>query len=193
MTALLIGLALFLGAHALALVMPEKRAAFIAARGELAWKAIVALLSLAGFAALVWGYGQARMEPTWLWVSPVWTRHLAALLMLPAMILLVATYVPGTIIKARVGHPMLLATKFWALAHLLANGSLADVVLFGGFLAWAVAGFVIHRRRDRAAGVSYPAAGIVRDVIAVVVGLGLYGLFAMKLHVMLMGVAPFGA
>lgn len=192
MVALIAGLVLFLGAHSLVLAVPDKRAALIEQWGEQKWKALVGLVSIAGFVLLVWGYGLARVEPTWLWHSPVWTRHLAALLMLPAMILLVATYVPGTHIKARIGHPMLLATKIWAIAHLFANGTLADLILFGSFLVWAVIGFIVHRRRDRAEGTSYPASGAGRDVIAVVVGLVLYGAFAMKLHVWLMGVAPFG-
>ncbi|MGB1221305.1 MAG: NnrU family protein [Alcanivoracaceae bacterium] len=192
MLALVAGLLLFLGAHSLAIALPEKRAALIRQWGEQKWKALVGIVSIAGFVLLVWGYGQARMEPVWLWQSPVWTRHLAALLMLPSMILLVATYVPGTHIKARIGHPMLLATKIWALAHLFANGTLADLLLFGSFLGWAVLGFIIHRRRDRAAGTTYPAVSASRDAIAVVVGLVLYGAFVGKLHVLLMGVSPFG-
>ena len=193
MSALLIGLVLFLGSHSVAIAFPAKREALVGRLGVLPYKGLIALVSLAGFVLLVWGYAQARMEPVWLWSSPVWTRHLAALLMLPAMILLVATYVPGTHIKARVGHPMLLATKFWALAHLFANGTLADVLLFGGFLAWAVVAFIVHRRRDRAAGTQYPAVSVMRDAVAVTLGVVFYGAFAMKLHVLLMGVAPFGA
>lgn len=189
---LLLGLIIFLAAHSIAIVAPARRALLVQQWGEQKWKALVGVISIIGFVLLVWGYGQARMEPVWLWQSPVWTRHLAALLMLPSMILLVATYIPGTHIKARIGHPMLLATKIWALAHLFANGTLADLFLFGAFLAWAVVGFIVHRRRDRAAGTTYPAVGVSRDVIAVVVGLVLYGAFAGKLHVLLMGVSPFG-
>ena len=192
MVALIAGLVLFLGALALAIALPDKRAALIQQWGEQKWKALVGVVSIVGFVLLVWGYGQARMEPTWIWQSPVWARHLAALLMLPAMILLVATYVPGTHMKARIGHPMLLATKIWAIAHLFANGTLADLILFGSFLVWAVVGFIVHRRRDRADGTTYPASGAGRDAIAVIIGLVLYGAFVMKLHVWLMGVAPFG-
>lgn len=191
MLALLLGLILFLGAHALPIAMPQKRAALIAGWGEMKWKGLIALISIVGFVLLVWGYGEARQTTSWLWTSPTWTRHLAALLMLPAMILLAATYVPGTHIKARIGHPMLLATKIWALAHLVANGSVADVMLFGSFLVWAVISFIVHRRRDRAAGTTYPTKGVTRDMIAVVVGVVAFGLFAMKLHVLLIGVPPF--
>src|SRR5690606_26415442 len=109
-----------------------------------------------------------------------------------AFILLAATYVPGTRIKARVGHPMLLGVKFWALAHLLANGALADLLLFGSFLIWAVVLFVALRRHDRLAGVTYPAQGVSRDVIAIAVGLVGFVVFALLLHQPLIGVRPFG-
>ncbi len=192
MTALIAGLFLFLGIHSLNMLAPALRVRMVDRLGLVGWKGLFAVISLIGFVLLVWGYGQARSEPVWLWQSPVWTRHLASLLMLPAMILLVAAYVPGTRIKARIGHPMLLATKIWALAHLAANGTLADLLLFGSFLAWAVAGFIVLRRRDRAAGKLYPAAGVVRDMTAVVVGVVLWALFAFHLHRLLIGMGPFG-
>ena len=167
MLLLILGLILFLGMHSARLFAADKRASFIAAKGPLAWKGIYALVSIVGFVLIIYGYGQARMSPTWLWISPVWTRHLAALLTIPAFILIVATYIPGSCIKARVGHPMLLGVKFWALAHLIANGSLADLLLFGGFLAWATALFVVSRKRDRAAGVSYGKGKPVMDAVVV--------------------------
>lgn len=192
MTALIAGLFLFLGIHSLNMLAPALRTRMVDRLGLIGWKGVFALISLVGFVLLVWGYGEARSEPVWLWQSPVWTRHLASLLMLPAMILLVAAYVPGTRIKARIGHPMLLATKIWALAHLAANGTLADLILFGSFLIWAVAGFVVFRRRDRAAGRQYPVAGVSRDIAAVVAGVVLWGLFAFHLHRLLIGIGPFG-
>ena len=114
-----------------------------------------------------------------------------ALLMLPAFVLIVAVYVPGNRIKAAIGHPMLAGAKVWAIAHLIANGRLADVVLFGTFLVWAVIAFSSSRRRDRAAGVTYPAAKVHRDIIVVVVSLALWIAFATFLHVALIGVKPF--
>ena len=96
-----------------------------------------------------------------LWTPPVWTRHAAALLTLPAFILLAAAYVPRNAIKARLGHPMLLGTKLWAAAHLLANGNVADVLLFGGFLVWATLCFRAAKGRDRAAGTTYPSDGFL--------------------------------
>jgi|TARA_Y100000758_G_scaffold56252_1_gene35994 uncharacterized membrane protein len=192
MLLLILGLILFLGMHSARLFAANKRASFIAAKGPLAWKGIYALVSIVGFVLIIYGYGQARMSPTWLWISPVWTRHLAALLTIPAFILIVATYIPGSCIKARVGHPMLLGVKFWALAHLIANGSLADLLLFGGFLAWATALFVVSRKRDRAAGVSYGKGKPVMDAVVVVVGLVAWAAFAFYLHGAWIGVKPMG-
>lgn len=189
---LILGLILFLGVHSVGLVADDWRKQRVLHWGLRSWKLLFALVSLAGLVLIIWGYAQARLAPQWLWISPVWTRHLASLLTIPAFILLVATYVPATHIKARVGHPMLLGVKFWALAHLLANGSVADVILFGSFLVWAVFSFIVLRRRDRAAGRSYPAKSGMRDAIAIVVGLGLWVLFAFGLHQMLIGVAPLG-
>lgn len=192
MLALILGLLIFLGVHSTRLFAADWRTAQVERRGLRAWKGLYSVVVLVGLLLIIWGYGQARLAPTWLWVSPVWTRHLAALLTIPAFILLAATYVPGTHIKARVGHPMLLGVKFWALAHLIANGTLADLLLFGGFLAWAVALYVVLRRRDRLAGVSYPAAGVSRDGIAIVIGLVAWVVFALWLHGPLIGVHPFG-
>ncbi len=192
MLLLILGLLLFLGMHSARLFAADKRASFIASNGPLAWKGIYALVSIVGFVLIIYGYGQARMSPTWLWISPVWTRHLAALLTIPAFILIVATYIPGSSIKARVGHPMLLGVKFWALAHLIANGSLADLLLFGGFLAWATALFVVSRKRDRAAGVSYGKGKPVMDAVVVVVGLVAWAAFAFYLHGAWIGVKPMG-
>lgn len=192
MLVLILGLVLFLGIHSVRLFAADWRAAQIDRRGLLAWKGLYTVVAVVGLLLIIWGYGQARLSPTWLWVSPMWTRHLAALLTIPAFILLAATYVPGTRIKARVGHPMLLGVKFWAIAHLIANGTLADLLLFGGFLAWAVALYVVSRRRDRLAGVRYPAVGFSRDLIAIVIGLVAWVVFAMWLHGALIGVRPFG-
>ncbi len=192
MLALVIGLIVFLGVHSVGLFANDWRTAKKQQMGEGAWKGLYAVIALIGFVLIVWGYGQARLSPTWLWVPPVWTRHLAALLTIPAFILLVATYLPGSNIKARVGHPMLLGVKFWAIAHLLANGTLADLLLFGSFLVWAVALFVVLKRRDRLAGVVRPAGKASRDAMVVVVGLVLWVVFAMWLHGLLIGVRPFG-
>lgn len=192
MLALVLGLLLFLGVHSMRVFAADWRVLQIDRRGLLVWKGIYSLIALVGLILIIWGYAQARLTPDWLWVSPVWTRHLAALLTIPAFILLAAAYVPGTYIKARVGHPLLLAVKFWALAHLIANGTLADLLLFGGFLAWAVVLYIVSRRHDRLNGIRYPAVGLSRDALAIVVGLAGFVVFALVLHGPLIGVRPFG-
>jgi uncharacterized membrane protein len=189
---LVLGLVLLLGPHSVRIVAEGWRAQRVAAMGERSWKGLIAVLSLVGLVLVIWGYGQARMDPVVLYTPPLWTRHLAALLTIPAFVLLVAAYVPGTRIKRAVGHPMVAGVKLWAFAHLLANGTLADVVLFGAFLAWAVADYIAARKRDRAAGVTYPAGPVSRDVVAVVLGLALWAAFAFWLHGAWIGVRPFG-
>lgn len=192
MTLLMLGLVLFLGVHSTRIVADSWRTATIARVGEKPWKGIYSLLSIAGFVLLVVGYGAARQSPVVLFAPPVWTRHLAALLTIPAFVLLAAAYVPGNAIKRAVGHPMMAGVKVWALAHLIANGTLADLLLFGTFLAWAVLGYIAARRRDRAAGTTYPAGPGSRTAITVVVGLVAWAVFAFALHRPLIGVAPFG-
>ena len=192
MIILVLGLVLFLGIHSVRIFADDWRSAQIAQRGEGPWKGLYTLLSLTGFALLVWGYGLTRQAPVELWSPPVWTRHLAALLMLVSFVLLAAAYVPGTRIKAAVHHPMVLATKVWAFAHLISNGRLGDVVLFGAFLVWSIVLYAASRRRDRRLGTRYVAGPGSRDAIAVVVGAVAYGAFAFWLHGLLIGVMPFG-
>lgn len=192
MAILIIGLVLFLGTHSIGLFAPQWRDTMAGKLGETPWKLLYALVALVGFVLIVYGYGQARLEPIWLWYSPAWTRHVAALFMLVAFIFLVAAYVPGNAIKAKLGHPMLLATKIWALVHLLSNGSLADVFLFGGFLAWAIVAFAKLRRRDRAQGVVRTSEGALRTVATLVIGVIAYAVFAFYLHEAWIGVSPMG-
>jgi uncharacterized membrane protein len=191
MIVMVLGLVLFLGVHSVRVVADDWRAAQIAARGEGAWKGVYSLLSVAGFVLIVYGYGLSRTAPVELWSPPVWTRHLASLLTLVSFVLLAAAYVPGTRIKAAVGHPMVLGVKAWALAHLLANGRLADVVLFGAFLAWSVVLYAASRRRDRRHGTRYVAGPASRDAITVVAGIVAWFAFAFWLHAWLIGVRPF--
>jgi uncharacterized membrane protein len=191
MAILILGLVLFLGVHSVRIFANPWRTRTIATHGEKPYKGIYTLISLAGFALIVWGYGLARHNPVVLWNPPRGMNHLAALLMLFSFILLVAAYVPRNAIKAKLHHPMVLGVKVWALAHLLANGMLADVVLFGAFLVWAVFDFRAARRRDRVENVQYAAATAKGTTIAVVVGLVAYVVFAVWLHGPLIGVRPF--
>ena len=191
MAYLILGLLIFLGVHSLRIVADAWRTARIARSGENAWKGMYSLASAVGLGLIVWGYGMARAEPLALWPTPSWARHAAALLTLPAFILLVAAYVPGNRIKAAIGHPMVAGVKLWALAHLLANGSLADLLLFGGFLAGAVASFAAARRRDRAAGRTYAVLGWPRDAAVAAIGIAAWAGFAFWGHAALIGVGPF--
>lgn len=191
---LMVGLVLFLGMHSVSIVAPRARDRWAARVGENPWKGLYSLVSLAGLVLIVTGYAAAREAPVLLYTPPTALRHLSALLMLPVFILLLAAYLPGRIQRAA-RHPMLAAVKFWALAHLLANGTLADVLLFGGFLAWAVADRISVKRRAAAGlrvGPPIKIAGPDRDLVAVIGGLVIYGVFAGWAHGALFGVRPFG-
>lgn len=191
MLIMVVGLLLFLSTHSVRIFAEDWRNRQISLRGENTWMGLYSLLSLIGFVLIVWGFGQARPESVIIWQPPIWTRYLVAVLTLPAFILLVAAYVPGTKIKTIVGHPMILGVKLWALAHLLANGQLTDILLFGAFLLWSVLDYRTSRQRDRAAGTIYVHAGISRDIIAIVVGVIAWAVFAAVLHGWLIGVKPF--
>ena len=188
---LIAGLVLFLGVHSTRVFANGWRSRTLARIGEKPFKGVYALLSLAGFVLLVWGYGQARQQGVMLWNPPTAMRHIAALLMLLSFVLLAATYVPGNQIKAKLHHPMVLGTKVWALAHLLANGSLANTVLFGSFLVWSVVLFVASRKRDRREQIVYPAGTAGMTVVTVVAGIAAWAVSAFWLHRVLIGVSPF--
>jgi uncharacterized membrane protein len=187
MAVLIIGLVVFLGVHSIALGVPAFRSRAIARLGEGAWKGLYALVAAVGLLLVVYGFHLARESPVVLYSPPGWMRHVTFLLMLPVFPLLIAAYLPGRI-KAATKHPMLAAVKFWALAHLLSNGMLADVLLFGGFLAWAVVDRISLKRRVQAVPAAPP--GRFNDLIAVVVGLALYILFIEWAHLRLFGVSP---
>lgn len=191
MLVLIIGLLLFLGIHSVRIIADDWRSRQIARLGPMGWKGLYAGVSAIGFILLIWGYSMARTDPVLLWVSPLWTRHVAAALTLPALILVAAAYIPGTRMRAAIGHPMLAGVKLWAIAHLLANGTLADAVLFGSFLVWAIVDFVAARRRDRAAKVTSRAGLLRNDLVAAGVGLAAWALLAGYLHRVLFGIAPF--
>jgi uncharacterized membrane protein len=194
---LILGLVLFLGVHCVSIVSPDGRNRLVARWGEWTFKGLYSLVSLAGFLLIIWGYGLSREAPVMLYAMPGGFRHLAALLMLPVFVLLFAAYLPGRIQRAA-KHPMLLAVKLWALAHLLAQsvtgGSLADVLLFGGFLAWAVADRISLKRRAAAGGLrAVPAlpAGRANDLLAITGGIAVYLAIVFWLHAAWFGVRPF--
>jgi uncharacterized membrane protein len=192
MIALIAGLVLFLGVHSTRVVAEDWRRDVIAHRGEGPWKGLYSLLSIAGFALLIWGYGQARQQPVVLWPSPTWTRHLASLLVLVSLVLFAAAFVPRNQIQSKLHHPMTLGVKLWAFAHLIANNTLADVLLFGSFLVWSVLVFRSARARDRATGKVYPPGTVGGTVGAVVAGVLVWAVFAFWAHEAWIGVRPLG-
>ncbi|MFY7855093.1 MAG: NnrU family protein [Rubrivivax sp.] len=192
MTLLVLGLLLFLGVHSVRIVAEPWRQQTLARIGPGAWKGLYSLASAVGLGLIIWGYGQARAEPVMLWTPQLWARHLGFVLTLVSFVFLAAAYVPGNHLKAAVKHPMVLGVKVWALAHLLANHTLADAVLFGSFLLWAVLDFRAARQRDRAEGTVYPAGRLVPTVITVVAGVIAWAVFAMALHRVLIGVSVMG-
>ena len=214
-----LGLLLFLGVHSVRIVADGWRSRTIARIGALPWKGLYSVLSIAGFVLLVWGYSVARQQPVVLWSPPAFMRHVTALAMLPVFVLFVAAYVPRNGIKARLGHPQILSVKLWALAHLLSNGTLADVMLFGAFLVWALMDFRAARERDRKAQAweddpfnaptGFAPVGVTKVVatesphpnpppegegvmtaITVGIGLAVYAGFVFGLHQWLVGVRP---
>ncbi len=192
MTMLLLGLVIFLGVHSVSAFNHDARNRMVQRLGEKPWKGLYSLLSLLGFALLCYGYGQARMQPVVLYQPPHWMRHVTVLLMLPVFVLLVASNVKSYgHIKRITQHPMLLATKIWATAHLLSKGTLAAALLFGGFLAWAVITRISYKRREPAANAATgKPASATTDAVAVLVGLALYAWFFLHGHKWLIGVAP---
>jgi len=182
---LVAGLILFFAAHVPAIAR-GLRDRLRASWGMMGYRGVVSLLALTGLVLIVWGFHDYREAGyIQLWHPPVWTRHLAFLINLPVFILLIAGFLPGYI-KARLGHPILAAIKFWALAHLLANGDLGGILLFGSFLVWAVLARIAAKRHGERAVVANPSW--VADAAAVVGGVALWALMLTRLHALLIGV-----
>jgi uncharacterized membrane protein len=192
MTLLILGLLLFLGVHSVRIVADGFRSAQIARLGANGWKGLYTLASMFGFALIVWGFGAARLQSVALWSTPGWLRPVAAALVLASFVLVSAAYVPGNGIKARLHHPMVLGVKVWAFAHLIANHTLADVVLFGSFLVWAALSFRAARARDRAAGTTYAAGTPSRTALTIAIGVAAWAAFAFWGHAAWIGVPPLG-
>jgi uncharacterized membrane protein len=196
MALLLLGLVAFFGVHSLRVWGESWRSRRVAAMGPGAWKLAYSAVSIAGLALLVWGYAQARVGSPMLWTPPAGLRVVTAVLVLVAFVLFASSGVNGHL-KAKMGHPMTLGVKTWSAAHLFSNGSLADVLLFGSFLAWSVLVFSAARRRDRAAGTgagggSGPAASWGADALAAAIGAAAWFAFARWGHQWLIGVSPMG-
>ncbi len=189
---LILGLVFFLGIHTLRIVADDWRSARVASLGLMTWKGIYAAVSLAGVALITMGFQMSRDTSVNLWHPATWSHHVAGLLTLVSFCLVVASYVPSSRIKGLVGHPMVAGLMVWSVGHLLANGRLADLVLFGTLLLWAIFEFVSLRKRDKASGVTREPGSWANDLVTVIVAIVLWYIFALHLHYSLIGVAPFG-
>ncbi len=190
MAILLLGLVIFLGLHSTRIVSESGRARAIARFGEGPWKGVYSALSVIGFVLIVWGFARARYDAPQVWTPPAGARHITMLLMLIALILLASFGFKRSHIAVITHHPMLWAVLLWSVGHLFANGSAADLVLFGAFLVWSVADLASSYARDRRDGLVYPAPELRATVGAVVVGLVVYALLIGGLHLWLFGVSP---
>jgi uncharacterized membrane protein len=188
---MILGLILFLGVHTLT-TQRDLRARFIASMGQGGYKIFYALVSLAGLALIAWGFAEYRATG-WIdvWNPPKAFKHITVALMLPAVILVVASYVRGRIYTT-LKHPMLAGVKLWAAAHLLANGDLGSIILFGSFLAWAVFDRISLKRRPHAGAPPIPVGGPGNDLIAIAVGIVAYLALAFAFHPVVIGVPVFG-
>jgi uncharacterized membrane protein len=189
---MILGLALFFGVHTLT-TQRELRARFVTSMGEGGYKIFYSLVAAAGLALIVWGFAHYRATG-WIdvWSPPTAFKHIAVALMLPAVILVVASYIRGRIYTT-LKHPMLAGVKLWAAAHLLANGDLGSIILFGSFLAWAVFDRISLKRRADSGGPPIPVGGPTNDLIAVAVGIIAYLALAFAFHPVVIGVPVFGA
>jgi uncharacterized membrane protein len=187
MAVLIVGLILFLGVHSVKIVVPGFRDRASARIGDGPYKGLYALVSIAGFVLIIMGFGQARSASSAVYAALPGLRYLTAALMIPALVLAVASVLPPGRIKQAVRHPLLLGTILWAVSQLFVNGDLAGVVLFGTFLAWAILDLMVQPRRASAP----PTPAARPDAVAIVVGLGLYAILAWRAHFWLFGLAPF--
>ena len=190
MTLLVLGLVIFLGLHSIRIVADGARAQAIARFGENQWKGIYSLLSAVGFVLIIWGFAQARFAAAQVWAPPAGARHVAILLMLVALVLLAAYIFKQSHIAVAVHHPMVWSVAVFGLAHLIANGSMADVVLFGAFFIWALADLASSYARDGRNAVVYPEANWGATAGAIVLGVALWAVIAFWLHFWLFGISP---
>jgi uncharacterized membrane protein len=193
LSVMILGLVLFLGVHTLTTQRDSRAALIKALGGEGTYKGLYGLVSLVGLALIVWGFAHYRSgEFRQIWHPPTFLKHLNIALMLPAVILVVAAYMRGRI-YAKLKHPMLAGIKLWAFGHLLANGDLGGIILFGSFLGWAVFDRISLKRRTDVGGPPIPVGGVSNDVIAVVIGIVAYLALAFAFHPVVIGIPVMGS
>lgn len=192
MTYFIIGSLIFFGVHSVRIFAEDWRLSQIARLGLIPWKLLYGLVSAVGFGLIVWGFAMAKPDSAVIWIPPLWLRHAAALITLPAFVLIVAGYIPRNHIRARLGHPMVFGVALWALGHLAANGRLVDLLLFGAFLLWAAYDYLSALRRDKRTHTTYSAGTLGSTLVSTIIGFAGWILFAGYLHAMLIGVRPFG-
>ena len=187
----ILGLVIFLGTHVF-VTMRDHRAALVGRIGELPYRGLFSLVSIAGIVLIGYGFAAYRAAgPIMVWYPPVWTRHIVVALMWPASIMVAAAYIPGNI-KRVLKHPMLVGVKTWAFAHLCANGDLGGIILFGSVLAWAVYDRITLKHRKDAGAPPIPVGGAKNDIIAIVVGTIIYLALGFVFHPIVIGVPAFG-
>ena len=190
MVILILGLILFLGTHSVKIFADSWRTSQIEKMGLGKWRGLYSLISLIGFILIIIGYGQARLSTIFIWMPPHWTWHLTATLNLIAFILLISAYVPKNAIKEKVRDPMILGIKTWAFAHLLSNGSLAGIILFGSFLLWAIVDYKSCRVRITNTSKAKTQTTPVMTSATLVISVFCWAAFAKYAHQILIGVNP---
>ena len=188
---MILGLAVFIAPHVF-VTRREARAGLIARIGEGGYKGLFSLVSIVGVILIAWGFARYRATG-WIdvWSPPGWMHHVTVALMWPSIIFIAAAYIPGNI-KRALKHPMLVGVKLWAFAHLLNNGDLGSIVLFGAILAWAVFDRISLKRRTDPGAPPIPIGGWGNDILAIVVGTLVYLALGLVFHPLVIGVPVFG-
>ncbi|KZN13995.1 NnrU family protein [Marinomonas sp. TW1] len=190
MLMLVVGLVIFICVHSIRVVAPNWRDMHLEKTGLVQWRTRFILLSVLSLALIVLGYQKMRLEPIWLWFPPIVVQHISALVMLVALFALGSAMIPKTSLKSKMGYPFLIAVKLWAFAHLMSNGTLADVILFGSLLVWSVVSFAVYRRRDRRNGVVREEGGVQYNLMAFVFAMVSWFAIVFFLHKAVIGVSP---
>ncbi|WP_394182443.1 NnrU family protein [Marinomonas posidonica] len=190
MLMLVVGLVIFICVHSIRVVAPNWREVHLEKTGLVQWRTRFILLSVLSLALIVLGYQKMRLEPIWLWFPPIVVQHISSLVMLVALFALGSAMVPKTTLKSKMGYPFLISVKLWAFAHLMSNGTLADVILFGSLLVWSVVSFAVYRRRDRRNGVIREDGGVQYNLVAFVFAMVSWFAIVFFLHKVVIGVSP---